>query len=93
MATLAEGIEPALQWVYDVSVDNYGHKPEHTDRGFANILFIFIQAMMDKMWDMQELDGMDIESREIMAESLGNELRKLVKTYTGIDSKNMDYES
>ena len=39
-----------------------------------------------RVYDNQEYDKMDIENRFKMAESCGLDLRKLIHTYTGLDT-------
>ena len=75
-------IETVLwQWEADK-----GLKPYYTDEGFRAACKIFMSALMDMMWDKQDYDKTELNDRVKMAESAGNELRKLVFTYTGIDT-------
>ena len=69
-----------LKWV----VDEQG-QPKYTDRGFAFAIHIFTCALMDRMWDLQEKEGIPMKQREEMAEQVGKEIRQLVRAYTGID--------
>jgi len=62
------------------------NKPNYTNRQFMNAVIIFQTALMDKMYDNQDYDKMDIESRFKMTESCGLDLRKLIHTYTGLDT-------
>lgn len=62
------------------------NKPNYTNRQFMNAVIIFQTALMDKMYDNQDYDKMDIENRYKMAESCGLDLRKLIHTYTGLDT-------
>lgn len=62
------------------------NKPNYSKRDFMNATIIFQTALMDKMYDNQEYDGMSIEDRMKMAESCGLSLRKLIHTYTGLDT-------
>jgi hypothetical protein len=55
-----------------------------------NTIIIFQNALMDKMYDNQNYDGMDIEDRLKMVETCGNELRKLIHTYTGLDTHKIE---
>lgn len=61
-------------------------KPNYTNREFMNAVIIFQTALMDKMYDNQNFDNMATEDRMNMAESCGLELRKLIHTYTGLDT-------
>ena len=62
------------------------NKPNYTNRQFMNAVIIFQTALMDKMYDNQDYDKMDIKNRYKMAESCGSDLRKLIHTYTGLDT-------
>ena len=62
------------------------YKPNYSNRDFMNATIIFQTALMDKLWDNQEFDEMDIIDRMKMAESCGRELRKFIHTYTGLDT-------
>jgi hypothetical protein len=55
-----------------------------------NTVIIFQTALMDKMYDTQEYDEMDLENRLKMAESCGMALRKLIHTYTNLDTHNIE---
>ena len=66
------------------------NKPNYSNRDFMNATIIFQTALMDKMFDNQDYDNMSIKDRMNMAESCGNELRKLIHTYTGLDTHDVD---
>lgn len=65
---------------------NKGIKPEYTIEGFRAGIKIFMSILVDKMWELQEEENIDIQDRENMAKKAGESVRALVKTYTGIDS-------
>ncbi len=67
-----------------------GEKPNFTNRDFMNTIIIFQTALMDKLFDNQNYDKMDIENRKQMAFSCGNDLRKLIHTYTNLDTHNIN---
>jgi hypothetical protein len=62
------------------------NKPNYTNREFMNALIIFQTALMDKLWDNQEFDKMPMQQRMEMAVKCGEDLRKLIHTYTGLDT-------
>lgn len=66
------------------------NKPNYTNREFMNALIIFQTALMDKMWDNQDFDKMQFKDRENMAVQCGLDLRKLIHTYTGLDTHKID---
>ena len=68
---------------------NINRPPEYTDEGFRASVRIFLSAMLDKMWKLQEDEGIDINTRADMAEKLGNELRNIIRVYTNIDTHNL----
>ena len=65
-------------------------KPNYTNREFMNCLIIFQTALMDKMYDNQEYDKMSVEDRINMATQCGLDLRKIIHTYTGLDTHNFN---
>ena len=67
-----------------------GEKPNFTNRDFMNAIIIFQTALMDKLFDNQNYDKMDIENRKQMAFSCGTDLRKLIHTYTNLDTHNIN---
>jgi len=62
------------------------NKPNYTNRQFMNTLIIFQSALMDKMWNNMDYDKMDNENRMKMTTNCGLELRKLIHTFTGLDT-------
>ena len=68
---------------------NVARPPQYTDEGFRAAVRIFLSAMLDKMWKLQEDEGIDIDTRADMAEKLGNEIRNIVRIYTNIDTHNL----
>ena len=66
------------------------NKPNYSKRDFMNDTIIFQTALMDKMYDNQDYDKMNIEDRMKMAESCGFALRNLIHTYTGLDTHKIE---
>ncbi len=66
------------------------NKPNYSKRDFMNATIIFQTALMDKMYDNQDYDKMNIEDRMNMAESCGFALRNLIHTYTGLDTHKIE---
>lgn len=60
-------------------------KPNYSDEAMLNVTLIFQSVFMDKLFDTMEYYNMNKEDRLKMATSAGNELRKLIHTYTGLD--------
>ena len=78
-------IESALWEFENQSLGN----PEFTKEGFRAILKIFMCGIMDKMWEMQLSEEIDMDIRGEMARKCGEEVRKIVKIYTGIETINL----
>ena len=68
---------------------NVNRPPEYTNEGFRAAVKIFLSAMLDKMWKLQEDEGIDINTRADMAEKLGSEIRNIVRVYTNIDTHDL----
>ena len=65
-------------------------KPNYSNRDFMNAVIIFQTALMDKLFDNQDFDDMPMEDRLKMAESCGQDLRKFIHTYTGLDTHKVE---
>ena len=65
-----------------------GEMIEYGDDAFRASTVIFMTTLMDRMWKLQEKENLPIEDRKNMAEKAGEQLRKLVKTFTDIDTFN-----
>ncbi len=61
-------------------------KPNYSNRDFLNATIIFQTALMDKMYDKQEYDKMELKDRILMAENCGLSLHKLIHTFTGLNT-------
>ena len=66
------------------------NKPNYTNRDFFNVLIIFQNALMDKMFDNQNYIGMNYEERAEMAINCGTDLRDFILKYTGLNPSNID---
>ena len=74
--------------LWEFEEQNLGN-PEFTKEGFRAILKIFMCGIMDKMWEMQLSEEIDMDIRGEMARKCGEEIRKIVKVYTGIETINL----
>lgn len=61
-------------------------KPDLSIKDFMNTVLIFNFVFSDQMFNLMEKEGLCMEDREKMAEKAGNDLMKLIKTYTDIDT-------
>jgi hypothetical protein len=74
-------VENAL-WEFEI---HNGCKTGYTKEGFRAAVKIFMSVIMDKMWELQEAESIDMKDREGMAAKAGQDFRALIKTYTDID--------
>ena len=66
------------------------NKPNYTNREFMNAVIIFQTALMDKMYDNQNDNKMNVDDRLKMAEKCGLDLQKLIHTYTNLDTHKIE---
>jgi len=91
MRTYNEELETIASDILDQNASEGGaKKPNYSNRDFMNTILIFQAALMDKLYDNQEYDNMDFESRFEMASQCGLDLRRLIHTYTGLDTHNAE---
>lgn len=69
-------------------------KQNYSNDAFLDATLIFQTVLMDKLFDNQNYDNMPMDERYKMAGSCGEQLRRFVHTYTGLDTHKLvqDYE-
>lgn len=85
LSTILNEIESAI-WESD---SQKGLPPNYTTEGFRSAIKIFMSAIMDKIWNLQEAENIPIEARMDMVKKCGEDIRQLVKTYTNIDTHDL----
>jgi hypothetical protein len=90
-SAISEGLVAYENILWDFEA-NVGLNPNFTDDGFRAALKIFMSALMGKMFELQINEYIPQKQAEEMAESAGQEIRRIVKTYTGIDTHEL-YQS
>ena len=75
-------IEDTL-WEFEAFV---GTKPNYTNDGFRAAIKIFMSVLMDKIWELQQDEKINMDDRVKMVEQAGKDLRQLIKTYTDVDT-------
>ena len=87
--TIGEKITPILVEI-ELTIceheENRGSTPDYPIEGLRAATKIMMSLLMDKMFELQDKEAIPQEQREAMATSAGKEFRKLIKTYTGIDT-------
>lgn len=89
---IGEKLSPVLSEIEDLLIEHEamnGNKPNFTDDGFRAGVKIFISVLMDKMWEYQKRMNIQMDERIILAELCGNDVRSLVKRFTGIDTHDL----
>lgn len=81
---LAE-IEDAI-WEHDVHL---GTPPRYTNDGFRAACKIFISAISDRMFANDAALGCSTEYMNEHAKIVGDEIRRLVREHTNIDTRNL----
>lgn len=61
-----------------------------SNRDFMNCVIVFQFGIMNKMYDLQELEKMDFDDRQKMAANCGSKIHELVKIYTGLDTREIE---
>jgi hypothetical protein len=84
---IGEKITPILIEIEDMLFEFQCHcPPDFCLEGFRASLKIFMDALLSQQWKLMESENMPQEDRINMAVKLGEELKRLIKTYTGIDT-------
>jgi len=65
---------------------NISEKPNYSVDGLRASIKIFSSYMLDHMYNLNEKEHLSLNDRCRMATSLGDEIRKIVKIYTDIDT-------
>lgn len=86
---IGQKLSPVLVEIEDTLLEfeaNVGIKTEFTFDGFRAGIRIFMAVLMDKIWELQTDENIDMDTRCKMVEKCGEDVRQLVKTYTNIDT-------
>lgn len=90
--SIGEKLSPVLSEIEDTlweyEAQNLGN-PKFTDIVFRSAIKIMMCVLLDKMWELQEKEDMDLSIRATMAGKAGNDFKNLIKTYTNIDTHKM----
>lgn len=81
-------IENAI-WEYEVSNPN---PPQFDDEAFRAIIKLFGASVIERVWNLQESENMSDDDRVAMGVAVANEIRKLIKVFTNIDTHKLTEE-
>ena len=82
LSEILKEIELTL-WEYEAEV---GEKKNFTEEGFRAAIKIFACVILDKMYELQLKEGLDLQQSSDMAQKCGEEIRTFVKKFTDIDT-------
>jgi len=87
---IGEKISPILieieNVIWSFEANNPGIQCGFSREDFRASLKIFMANILEQMYALQKSDNMPQEQREQMALKCGEEIKKLVHTFTGIDT-------
>lgn len=83
---ISERIQPILEEIETVLLVHSESPMKYSDTALRSSVFIFSNALMNRMYELQTQEGMTEEDCCKMAQVAGEEIRKLVKTFTGVDT-------
>lgn len=78
--------EPILKEVANGMLETAEIKQNFSNDAFIDSLLIFQTVFTDKIFDCMQEDGSDFEMQCKMIETAGKEFRKLIHTFTGLDT-------
>ena len=81
ISPILEEIESTL-WEFEAKK---GQKPNYSMGGFRAATKIFMSVLMDKIWELQQNEEIDMQTRLNMVQKAGEDVRALIKTYADID--------
>lgn len=87
--------EPILKEISSGMLETLEIKPNFSNDALIDATLIFQTVLFDKIHDIQHHENMKLKYGLEMAESCGKDLRKLIHTYTGLDTFKLieDYEA
>lgn len=90
--TIGQKLSPILEEIESVLIEHAAHrgsKPDFTDTGFRAGVKIFMDVMMDKMFEIQMNEKKTIKEALKEAELMGYSIRSLILQYTRIDTHDL----
>lgn len=91
--SLGENIAPILTEIENTLWEREANTPGEMVKWPASAttatLKIFMSLFSERMFEMQAAENMPLQQRGEMAEALGSDIKKLVFTYTGIDTHSL----
>jgi hypothetical protein len=86
MKKLGQKLSPVLTEIADTVIENLGKKPNYEPTALKDVTHIFMDVVMDKMFDLQENENISLEDSSAMAVQCGEELREFIKKWCNVDT-------
>jgi len=87
---MKQELEKIADEILRQNANQHGVPYNFSNRDFMNTVIIFQTALVDKMYSLQSHENMELQDRLNMANCCGSELRKLIHTFTGLDTHNVE---
>jgi hypothetical protein len=78
--------EPILKELAAGMLETAETKPNFSNDALLDATLIFQTVLIDKIFDCQDYDNMPMSHREEMATRAGENLRRFIHTFTGLDT-------
>jgi hypothetical protein len=78
--------EPILKEIALGMLQTAEIKPNFSNDAFLDAILIFQTVLTDKIYDCMQEDETEFEDQIKMIETAGKQLKKLIHTYTGLDT-------
>ena len=78
--------EPIFEEIANSLLEVAEIKPNYSDNALLNVTLIFQSVFVDKVFDCMQRDGIPYEDQLKMVQSAGEEIKRIIHTYTGIDT-------
>jgi hypothetical protein len=88
MQTLGQKLSPIFKELADTVTENLGKKPNYEPSALKDVTQIFMDVVMDAMFNLQKRENITLEDSSAMSEQCGKELRAFVKKWCDIDTHN-----
>jgi hypothetical protein len=75
-------IENAL-WDYECKNECV---PDFDDEAFRSIIKLFMAALIERVWKLQEKEDMSMDDRIAMGQAAAKDIHKLIKVYANLDT-------
>lgn len=86
MTKHSKTLESIANEMLSFAVEKPGIKLDYSNRDFENAILIFQSILICKLADLQINEKMDMVDRLFMVKKCGEDLNKLIHTFTGLDT-------